>query len=782
MTGTSSNVVTLPSSTKLSQVGEINTSLINAFQKWVFPPVDHILTDLAQHIVELSDAGQNNAQIMQFMEARQNLERSKNQIIQCFRQEALKHFNNLEEEDNTHASVSLSELSLLDNGDLEKKLAWQYAASQLSINDQLQRFNNIQNRLSGLIHLEPENNPLGAQKICESFALALVPAQLSSDLTQELLLQFALKIKPAVMELWHEVDEYLDSMGLEISMPATKIAEIPEDEPFSKSKHIQVVPEANSREAAPQYRSEAPEPETTSKTEDSSQTWNEAFMNELVNRLFSRVEGLLHTPSETSNATVSGDARLFASIELASTLTSIQKELSGQHDSIFSLAESIKSALKDKGVKQKLSPRHRDLINMVGMLFEFILDDHELPDDVKNLIGLLQIPVLKLTLLEESFLTDRRHAARELLNDMTSAGMHTTLEPETEKPVIELIEETVKYIIKHFTEDPDIFSSCHKTFNDKLLKIRDSLDQNQTRTEPNQTEPAEGEEAISTEDIVLEAQTSKVNCEFQLIISNLISTRQYTVPDSMEKLVNEVWSDVLETAGMKSTANTNDSADIPWFDAINTLDILLWNLQPENRDSVPAQDWLLLKTMLLDHLNKTGHDPSIFTEWMHDLTTLISMPVELPIEEEFINVTLEDSAAEEELTESDTEEIVLQSQRLDHPHLESDLLIPEVVDTTPKEDGVIEKDVLEEHTGVELSIGQWVEFIGKQDHHFRCKLSSINTVSHRYTFINSSGMKVAEMSGYAIKSGIENERIRIIEDTQFFDKALHAVMNKFLKF
>ncbi|WP_422138696.1 DUF1631 family protein [Endozoicomonas sp. ALC020] len=776
MTGTLSNVVTLPSSAKLSQVGEINTVLINAFQKRIFPPVDPILTDLIQHLVELSEAGENNVQIMQFMEARQNLIRSESEIIEYFRMEVLKHFHDFEEEDNTNTSISQGELSLIDNGDLEKKLAWQSAARQLSMNDHLQYFNNIQNRLSGLIHYEPENNPLGAQKICESFAQALFPAQLEPELTQELLLQFAVKIKPAVMELWHEVDDYLDSIGLEISKPATKIAEIPEDEPFSKSKHIQVLSAGNSRDAVPRNKQEAPAPDTSQKTEDSSHIWNEAFINELANRLLSRVEGLLNAPSKAPDATVSCDASLFASVELASTLTSIQEELSSQNASIFSLAESIKSALKDKGVKQKLSPRHRDLINVVGMLFEFILDDHELPDEVKKLIGLLQIPVLKLTLLEENFLTDRHHAARELLNDMTSAGMRTTLEPETEKPVIELIEDTIKYIIKHFTENPEIFSICHKNFNEKLLKIRGSIEQNQTTTEPNQTESAVHEEVDITEAIDPEAETGEVNNELQFIISNLISTHQYTVPESMKKLVNDVWSDILE-----SVLSHSESTDVSWFDAINTLDILLWNLQTDHRDSVSTQDWLLLKTMLLDYLNKTSHDPFIVVEWMNDLDALISIPSEFP-REEVITVSPEDSTAEEVHPEPDTEEIVLQSKRLDDSDLELGALTPEVDDNVSEDDEVSEKNTLDEHTGVQLIVGQWVEFIGKKDQHFRCKLSSINAVTHRYTFVNSSGMKVAEMSGYALKSGIENERIRIIEDTQFFDKALHAVMNKFLKF
>ncbi|KEQ18889.1 DUF1631 family protein [Endozoicomonas numazuensis] len=770
MTGTSSNVVPLPSSAKLSQIGEINTAFINFFQKLVIPPIDDILTDLIKHVIELSESGKNNAQIMQFMEARQILERSKSEIIKLFEQESLKHFHQLEEEDNPPPSFSMSDLSLIENGDLEKKLAWQHAANQLSMNDNLQHFNNIQSRLTGLINLEPDRNPLGAQKICESFASALAPAPLDADLIQELLLQFALKIKPSVIKLWIEVDDHLESIGLEVNKTTTRIADIPEDQPFSESEHIQAITETHGRDSAL-----PPLNNTSIPSNEPSQVWNEAFMDELANKLVSRVEGLLHSPSsESSNGTVSSDARIFASIELASTLTMIQDELSGQHACIFNLAESIKSALRDKGVKQKLSPRHSDLINMVGMLFEFILDDHELPDEVKKLIGLLQIPVLKLTLLEEDFLTDRHHAARELLNDMTSAGMHTTLHPETEQPVIELIEETVKYIIKHFIQNPDIFSSCHKTFNEKLHKIRESLEQTQVQIVHTQPDPDEPSDETNTEETALE---NKAENEFRSIITELVSRHQYTVPDSIEKMVHEAWPEVIEQIDKNSASEISQ-----WFDVINTLDIMLWNLQPENRNSVPAEDWLILKNMLLDYLNESGHNPFIVVEWMHALNTLISMPIEFPREAEVITVSPESSITENEQKEPDMEEIILQSQRVDKQTHDSDFLMSEAIDVISEEYETIEKRAPNVHADVQISVGQWVEFIGKQDQHFRCKLSSINAASNRFIFVNSSGMKVAEMSGYELKLGIENERIRIIEDTQFFDKALHAVMDKFLKF
>ncbi|WP_062267301.1 DUF1631 family protein [Endozoicomonas arenosclerae] len=771
MTGTSSNVVPLPSSAKLSQVGEINTALINFFQQLILPQVDTILSELIQYVVELSESGQNNSQIMHFMEKKQSLERYRKEISRRFEQESLTNFQHLEEEQSSHTSLTLNELALIDNGDLEKKLAWQHAANQLSMNDNLQRFNNIQSRLSELLNIEPERNPMGAQKICESFAFALIPTQLDTDLTQELLLQFALKIKPAVMELWAQADDHLDILGLKISKPNTKIDDIPDDKPFSESKHIESLPGSNHKDV---LETSGVSPNFSAiETEGNNQGWDDALMDAIANKVVSRVEGLLHSTSTTSGTAINSDTKIFASVELASTLTSIQEELTGQHASLFSLSESIKSAFKDKGVKQKLSPRHTDLINMVGMLFEFILDDHELPDEVKKLIGLLQIPVLKLALLEEEFLTNRHHAARELLNDMTSAGMHTTLEPETEQPVIELIEETVKYIIKHFTQNPDIFSTCLETFNQSLLHIKE-----ETALKRNTAEAETQESPVFYEEDIAEAteDSQTIENEFEDIVREIVSAYQYSVPEPLEQLIYQAWPSVLE-----HIESSFEADEIRWFDAINTLDLMLWNLQAENRDSIPAEDWLALKNMLLDYLNEIGHDPFVVVEWMHSLNTLISMPIEFPRETETITVSPEDIDEDEEQREPDMEEIVLQSQRQEQEQLINEIQTAEAIEDDDEE-STLASSVPHIHTEVQLNVGQWVEFIGKQDQHFRCKLSSINTVSNRYIFVNSSGMKVAEMSGYELKSGIDHERIKVIEDTQFFDKALHAVMDKFLKF
>ncbi|HBY50505.1 MAG TPA: DUF1631 domain-containing protein, partial [Alcanivorax sp.] len=63
-----------------------------------------------------------------------------------------------------------------------------------------------------------------------------------------------------------------------------------------------------------------------------------------------------------------------------------------------------------------------DVINLVAMLFDFILDDEGLPSEIKALIGRLQIPLLKVAIADKTFFSNEEHDARLLLNTLARAG------------------------------------------------------------------------------------------------------------------------------------------------------------------------------------------------------------------------------------------------------------------------------------------------------------------------------------------------------------------------
>lgn len=73
----------------------------------------------------------------------------------------------------------------------------------------------------------------------------------------------------------------------------------------------------------------------------------------------------------------------------------------------FDLRNQLEQLLTRVSVKSGKSrvveDADEDVINLVALLFEFILTDHSVPDVFKALIARLQIPLLKVAVLDKSF-------------------------------------------------------------------------------------------------------------------------------------------------------------------------------------------------------------------------------------------------------------------------------------------------------------------------------------------------------------------------------------------
>jgi hypothetical protein len=62
--------------------------------------------------------------------------------------------------------------------------------------------------------------------------------------------------------------------------------------------------------------------------------------------------------------------------------------------------------------RDKLAPMDSDLIDLIGMLFEYMLNDPVLPNVAKALLSHLHTPYLKVALIDRRLLVDSRHPAR----------------------------------------------------------------------------------------------------------------------------------------------------------------------------------------------------------------------------------------------------------------------------------------------------------------------------------------------------------------------------------
>lgn len=119
-----------------------------------------------------------------------------------------------------------------------------------------------------------------------------------------------------------------------------------------------------------------------------------------------------------------------------------------------------------------LSGGHQDAVNLVGMLFDYILNDRNLAIPMKALIGRLQFPILKVALLDRSFFSRTDHPARLLLNELASAGIGWSRASELRRnETYDHIERIVKAVLTEFDQDLEVFPRLLAEFREHLRGV-----------------------------------------------------------------------------------------------------------------------------------------------------------------------------------------------------------------------------------------------------------------------------------------------------------------------
>ena len=99
------------------------------------------------------------------------------------------------------------------------------------------------------------------------------------------------------------------------------------------------------------------------------------------------------------------------------------------------------------GADHKVTAADEDTIDLVGMLFEFILQDKNLPAEIQAQLARLQIPYLKVAILDKHLFARKEHPARKLLDELAHASVGWSEESDKERRLIEKIREVIRHIL-----------------------------------------------------------------------------------------------------------------------------------------------------------------------------------------------------------------------------------------------------------------------------------------------------------------------------------------------
>ncbi|MEM8501300.1 MAG: DUF1631 domain-containing protein [Pseudomonadota bacterium] len=765
-------------------------------------------------LFEMADKAQSNSEQNVYFESMRDVRIKRRTIETAFAQAIPRSFNDISESINeTEAEVPLLEakpgaLSLVQNDELEEQVAIDgIVARILSLDsDDLRELTRRIDSLVPSTEVDENSNPLGPRVICNGFikSCECLEVDIKSRLVvYKLFEKELLKELPAVLE---ECNTLLLEAGV---LPGLVLGNASAANP-SKSKM-----------ASAQAMASQPFDEHAG-----INAGNDASVN--AEQVFASVQHLLaqrqsqilgqrlfksaswFTPGHSPELPREQIFELLKQTQLqqAAGLANGVGVVTG-NEQLVDVHGALRSMLSDQNVQEKrsLGQVDFDAINLVSMLFQFILDDDNLDAQMKALIGRMQIPLLKAAMLDKSFFGTEGHPARKLLNQMATAALGWVPgASKNDDPLLLKIQHTVETLLHDYERDTSIFDTL-------LHEFELFLSQEQKRAsllEKRAVDAADGK-----------AKALLARKAVQSSLDDILTDKK--VPEVVERLLREAWSNVLFLAFLKHGEDSQD-----WHLALGTASDLIWS----SAENVPDRERTkLLKIMpellkrLREGLTQVSFDPfkmnGLFSELekVHlELLSASSGSSSLPGRETKIDKTsmasleagkdhneaesvivrscVDGEEQQEEFADlleldqlMDSVETQLEQDAASHSgenfasHAGSDAFDAEdapllqTPDSEPPSD--LETQVVDsEFVGraKAIGIGHWVEVRPNEHGRFRAKLVAITPPNDDYIFVNRAGMKVLELSVMALAQQLQEDTIRFLDDGALFDRALQSVI------
>lgn len=465
-----------------------------------------------------------------------------------------------------------------------------------------------------------------------------------------------------------------------------------------------------------------------------------------------------------------------------------------------------------------------DVINLVSMMFEFILDDRNLAAPMKALIGRLQIPMVKVAIADKTFFSKGGHPARRLLNEMAMACLgwqESSEENQRKDSLFNKMDETVRAILTDFDTDMSIFERL-------LVDFRSFLDKEKRRASILEQRTIDAEDG--------KAKSERARAQVDTELNRICAGKE--LPLAATKLLREAWANVMFITSLKQGVDSEE-----WRICSATAQQLVWSVTA-TMDKDNRQRLLKLVPELLQKL-RTGLESISFspfetTNLFKQLETvhLARLRGEVkPQTDAAVAVSAADLAAKASdmaaknakmnATKADTQKVAPQVVSPALPETKAqDIAAPAPVVEAPKEAAVTAAAIVElplasqtineavevaakpanevvataevttvSNADVEESIhervqadpqhlalvsnitqGTWFEMQGEGGEKYRCRLAAIIRSVGKYIFVNRSGMKVAEESRESLAIALQTKRLTILDDGMLFDRALEAVI------
>ncbi|KPP98139.1 DUF1631 domain-containing protein [Marinobacter sp. HL-58] len=682
-------------------------------------------------LFELANNARSNNEQNRYFEAMREIRIKRKGVERHFQNAVAQLFANPPRSGSVAAEESLAgqansdSLSLVGDDDLEEQVALNAMISKSKVHFQGPLLQ-LQTRFSVVYPGASEEipvNPMAPEHLCSAFVEAIQALEIQIRERLILLKQFDRYVVSNLGMLLDEANRILIQAGV-----------IPNFRYHGKAgkQHSS----SASGTAADQTAGDTASPAVD------QQGHHEGAMFEQIRQMLARQRANAGIPPRASDPNV----HVIGGAELASLLGSLPQQPPGEQVSgnlssgkpvMVDLYEVVQQLLVQAGTtsdgkKPALNEMDEDLINLVSMLFEFILDDYNLSAPVQVLISRLQIPILKVVIKDKTFFSKATHPARRLLNSLARAGIGWSESDEkTRDKLYEQIHSVVARILNEFDGDVTLFETLGEEFEQFLARENRKSSLVEQRTRESERGRIKSQKAQETVDQLLQKKLAR-----------------YKLQEPVRNILLNGWSRVMFLAYLR------DDVEHRWLQTVRVVDDLIWCLHP-HQDDEERDQWVRVVPGLLKSLRagleEVSYNSSKLDEMMSDLKHELT--------EAFRANALAEAMEDTPEPETDDDDAAGHQTAIQRQQELEDAAIAEYV---------AQIDAIE--------IGNWVEFNLVNGASFRCKLSAIIEEADCFVFVNRMGLKVIEKSRTDLAHEMRRGRLTVLEQGALIDRALDAVV------
>lgn len=453
-------------------------------------------------------------------------------------------------------------------------------------------------------------------------------------------------------------------------------------------------------------------------------------------------------------------APILASAALHEGLTRLQAgqtgfEIEGQTVSFAGIPLGTHNVLRDlqeSSLGQRANQLEAMTIEMVAMLFDFVFETRDLPDGIKALLARLQIPVLKVAMLDGAFFAKKSHPARLLVNALAAAGLGWAPEMGQDDPLYKIIDRIVHRIIDGFAEDLAIFDQLRGELETFLAS---------------EEEAAEATLVPSTEALNESDRRDLATAIARTEVERRIES--YPIPQFLAEFLRRHWQQALENAYLVEGQDSD-----AWSSSVATLEDLVWSVQPK-KAAEDRRHLVALLPSLLRRMNANvpasqweAGEREIFMSHLVEAHAAAVKPS--------LAATPSPTAAMAEAARADAAAAKASGDAAAAAKAEA--LAAAMAPAAPPDEPEVALDDEYLEIASSLERGQWVEFENDDGQLSFAKLAWISPLRGTYLFTNRQGQKAVSMTAEDLARQFRDNRARLVEAEPLIDRAFTSVMDE----